>query len=613
MNDNDQKLTFRESAGLLGYGFKTAAELVPMYYPCILLCSLVTAAQPLIILFFSSRILNELNGARGVRTILMYTILTVGLTFALSIFKALMTREINTHASYEQVSHRIQMAQAEQFASMDFTHTEDSKASEILAQMNIFTRATGRGLMMMYRYVVGITDNLFSLILAVALLVNVSGSFASADTGIWTVALYAVFAVGLIMTLFNSKREEAKLQKIIMGVGKHNAVSDYYNKYITADQAAMDVRLYRQNSIIREATAKTLDTRPWMPFFFFTGRVNGFSMALFALMGGGVYLISGYNALGGAVPVGSIVQSVGSMTAIATAIGSLVWSIGRIWNNAPFLKPLQEYFTLPDVLIKGNRPVPAPEKEDYTIEFRNVSFKYPGAEGYALHGLNLNLTHGERLAIVGLNGSGKTTMVKLLCRLYDPTDGDILLNGVSIKEYDFDQYTALLSVVFQDYKLFPLPLSQNVAVSEQFNASLVNKALDGAGFAERIKTMPAGLDTVLYKDYDESGVTVSGGEAQKIALARALYKDAPIVVLDEPTAALDPIAEYEVYTTFDQTIGNKTAVFISHRLSSCRFCHRIAVFDAGRLVQLGSHNELLDDKNGRYHELWEAQASHYRD
>jgi len=175
------------------------------------------------------------------------------------------------------------------------------------------------------------------------------------------------------------------------------------------------------------------------------------------------------------------------------------------------------------------------------------------------------------------------------------------------------QYTALFSVVFQDFFLFPFEIGSNVAVNSIYDVELAEKCLDGAGFSERMESMPAGLNSILYKSFDEDGVQVSGGEAQKIALARALYRDAPFVILDEPTAALDPIAEYDVYTTFDRTIGGKSAVFISHRLSSCRFCHDIAVFDAGKLVQRGSHDELLTDENGMYYNLWGAQAQHYVD
>jgi ATP-binding cassette subfamily B protein len=187
----------------------------------------------------------------------------------------------------------------------------------------------------------------------------------------------------------------------------------------------------------------------------------------------------------------------------------------------------------------------------------------------------------------------------------------VLLNGINIKEYDYGQYIALFSVVFQDFCLFPLELGANVASDAQYDKGRAASCLESAGFAGRLSAMPDGLDTVLYQSYDANGIQVSGGEAQKIALARALFKDAPFVILDEPTAALDPIAEYEVYSGFEQMIGSKTAVFISHRLSSCRFCNNIAVFDSGKLVQQGMHEELLADESGLYRKLWEAQAQYY--
>ena len=220
---------------------------------------------------------------------------------------------------------------------------------------------------------------------------------------------------------------------------------------------------------------------------------------------------------------------------------------------------------------------------------------------------------GKRLAIVGKNGSGKTTFIKLLCRLYDPTEGEIRLNGVDIREYDYEEYLKLFSVVFQDFKLFAFSLGQNVATAMEYDREKAEQCLVKAGFAERLKGMPKGTDTALYKDFESEGVEISGGEAQKVALARALYKDAPIVVLDEPTAALDPVAEAEVYTKFNELIGDKTAVYISHRLSSCQFCDEIAVFEEGAVVQRGSHEELLREGNGLYLELWTAQAQYYKE
>lgn len=210
-----------------------------------------------------------------------------------------------------------------------------------------------------------------------------------------------------------------------------------------------------------------------------------------------------------------------------------------------------------------------------------------------------------------MNGSGKTTFIKLLCRLYDPTEGEIFMNDFNIRKYDYRQYLDLFSVVFQDYNLLAVPLGNNVASSETWDTSKAEHLLKEVGFSERYAQMEKKLETPLYKNFDEDGVNLSGGEAQKIALARALYKDSPFIILDEPTASLDPIAEAEIYSKFDEIVGDKTAIYISHRLSSCRFCDKIAVFDKGEIVQIGTHEELLKDTKGKYYELWNAQVQYY--
>lgn len=272
---------------------------------------------------------------------------------------------------------------------------------------------------------------------------------------------------------------------------------------------------------------------------------------------------------------------------------------------------LYEYLDLPDEKYRGSLTTEKRSDNEYEIEFHDVSFKYPGTDIYALKNLSLKFHVGQRLAVVGMNGSGKTTMIKLLCRLYDPTEGQITLNGINIKKYDYTEYMNIFSVVFQDFKLFSYTLGQNVGASADINRAKAEGCLQKAGFNSRLENLPKGLDTFLYKGFDEDGVEISGGEAQKIALARALYKDAPFIVLDEPTAALDPIAEFEVYSKFNEIVGNKTAIYISHRLSSCRFCDDIAVFNEGQLVQRGSHEQLLAETEGKYFELWGAQAQYY--
>jgi ATP-binding cassette subfamily B protein len=275
-----------------------------------------------------------------------------------------------------------------------------------------------------------------------------------------------------------------------------------------------------------------------------------------------------------------------------------------------------EYMNIPDVLPKGTLPV---EKRalcengdmDYVLEFHDVSFRYPGADAWALRHVSFTLKVGEHLAIVGQNGSGKTTFIKLLCRLYDPTEGEITLNGVDIRKYDYAEYMSIFSVVFQDFQLFPFKLGEVVASDKHYDVEKVRECLDKVGFTRRMEELPEGENTFLYKKYDKTGVEISGGEAQKIALARALYKDAPFILLDEPTAALDPISEYDVYKNFNHISGDKTAVYISHRLASCRFCDMIAVFHEGEIIQIGKHEELITDLEGKYHELWEAQAQYY--
>ncbi len=276
-------------------------------------------------------------------------------------------------------------------------------------------------------------------------------------------------------------------------------------------------------------------------------------------------------------------------------------------------KDLLRYWNIPNKMYRG-LPESVVEKRDdneYYVEFKDVSFKYPNTDIYALRHVNIKFKVGEKLAVVGMNGSGKTTFIKLLCRLYDPTEGEILLNGVNIKKYDYQEYMSIFSVVFQDFQLFSFSLGQNVAASAEFDREKVLACLEKAGFGERLEAMPKGVETSLYKNFDSDGVEISGGEAQKIALARALYKDAPFIILDEPTAALDPVSEYEVYSKFDEIAGDRTAVYISHRLASCRFCDKIAVFHEGAVIQTGSHEELLADTGGKYYQLWNAQAQYY--
>ncbi len=328
---------------------------------------------------------------------------------------------------------------------------------------------------------------------------------------------------------------------------------------------------------------------------------------------GTIYCFIGYKAYYGVISIGELMQYTGSITQMLEGIILLTTTTGKIINNNYYFEKFFGLIELSNGKYMGTLPVEKRDDNEYTLELRNVSFKYPGTEKYVLKNVNMKFKIGEKLAVVGMNGSGKTTFIKLITRLYDPDEGEILLNGINIKKYDYDEYLRLFSVVFQDFKLFSFSLGQNIASSVEVDKDKATYALREAGFEERFKEMPDGLKTYLYHDFDEKGIEISGGEAQKIAMARALYKNAPFVILDEPTAALDPISEFEIYSRFDEIVNGKTAIYISHRLSSCRFCHDIAVFHEGEIIQRGSHDELIKNKDGKYYELWNAQAQYYKD
>lgn len=330
-----------------------------------------------------------------------------------------------------------------------------------------------------------------------------------------------------------------------------------------------------------------------------------------ALIVGTLYCYIALRATSGSLDADNLVAIIGAIPLVVNGITQL--------SNLPFLtKTLCKYVGYLKRILDydsdrymGTIPVEKRDDNDFLIEFKDVSFKYPNTDTYALRHVSMQFKIGEHLAFVGANGSGKTTFIKLLCRLYDPTEGEILLNGINIKKYDMTEYMSLFSVVFQDFSLFAVPLSQNVSTSVDYDKEKLWQCLEEAGIADRVKNMPQQENTVLYKELDDNGIEISGGEEQKIAIARALYRDAPFVVLDEPTASLDPVSEFEIYERFNDFTKDKTAVYISHRLSSCRFCDNIMVFDKGQIVQFGTHESLLADENGKYSQLWNSQAKYY--
>ena len=396
-----------------------------------------------------------------------------------------------------------------------------------------------------------------------------------------------------------------------------NRLFGYFGCFRWDARQHVDARMYEQDSIFSTYFLSGVNQTFGVngPFARLAKGRGGFYRALAAsfpaVFTGCIYVFTCLKALGGAFGVGSITQYVGAATAMSKSFTMLFEYLATLQTNGTFLRQSFDYLDLPNTMYQGSLTTEKRSDRDYQVEFRDVSFRYPGTDVWALRHVNVKFRVGSRMAIVGENGSGKTTFIKLLCRLYDPQEGTILLNGIDIRKYVYREYMDIFSVVFQDFQLLAQPLGSNVAGSAEYDATRVSHALQDAGFGARLDSMPDGLNTMLYRQYGEDGVEVSGGEAQKIAIARALYKNAPFIVLDEPTAALDPITEAEIYEKFNDIVGDKTAIYISHRLSSCKFCDEILVFDHGQIVQKGSHDALVAEESGKYHALWSAQAQYY--
>lgn len=325
-----------------------------------------------------------------------------------------------------------------------------------------------------------------------------------------------------------------------------------------------------------------------------------------------IYGYCAYLAISGDITVGSFTVFLGAVTAFT---GSFSGFIGRFPGLALLSKYVDDYREFERLAAHAGAEREVVSGEDptdgrYDIEFVDVSFKYPNTDRYVLRHVNIKIKSSERLSVVGYNGAGKSTFIKLICRLYEPTEGQILVGGVDIATISLHDYREMLSVVFQDYSLFAMTIRDNIVLNREPDGERLDRAIENSGLRDRITLLEDGVDTQLFRVFEYEGTNFSGGEMQKLACARAYYKNAPIVILDEPTASLDPIAETRLYERFQSIIEGKTSIYISHRLASVKFCDSIACFADGELVERGTHRELME-MDGVYAEMFRKQAHYY--
>lgn len=590
--------------------FKLYHSFNKKYFPLYFLNTVFDSVSPYFNLWMSAEIVNALYEGRGKQVI--FTLVTITLLGNLFVHAMVAALGHAVATQLEKLSNNECLAFNRKTLSLDYDKLENHEIRTLRRKIteNQCINNYGIGYMRncihsLMRYGVRIVFSLILFIEMISVIVKVGFHWQGP---ILLLTMILVLVLRHIIVCRNGQKISAYWNKVGDMMLRENKLGQGYHTN------GMDDRIYLQENLIFKLNEKI--NKDHLKVFSEANRIS-FRMSVPNLVPHSLatlfnYLIVCFYCALGAFPVGSVIKYTGYLGGLVGDISMLIETCSSSFKeNIPFLKVYLDYFDIKNDMYQGSLAVEKRSDKKFDIEFRNVSFKYAGSEAYALRNINMTFRVGERLAVVGMNGSGKTTFIKLMCRLYDPTEGDIYMNDFNIRKYDYRQYLDLFSVVFQDYSLLALPLGNNVASSAIWDGEKAEHCLREVGFGERYDQMPRGLDTPLYKNFDDEGVNVSGGEAQKIALARALYKDAPFIILDEPTAALDPIAEAEIYAKFDEIVGDKTAIYISHRLSSCRFCDRIAVFDHGEMVQIGSHEELLADKNGKYYELWTAQAQYY--
>ena len=595
--------------------YKEIHSLEKKVLPSVTVQSIVSSLKPFINILFTAKIINLLSDGKDFKTVMLYITIAVSINFILFFLDSFLDeysqnlRNLLLNKENKKVASKLFRTEYQKLENSEYKeliHKHDEAEKSRWSRFPYFVWTT-------YRFLNGLFTLIISVIIIFPLLkvgfTKTGDTFFEKPIFLITI-ISAILAMAVIILLvavninksyLKANESYAELDRIFY------SFLDIFGDYRTGKE----IRIYKEQNLIDSiATSKILTDgeKTLRKISMHTAKASSFVAILGAVVGFGVYLFIGIKGLLGLFSIGSLVLYCGSFMQIINGIMMMANTFGKLQEIIPLAKRYFEILDTKDEMTYGDKVLDL--SGGFEIEFKNVSFKYPGAENYALQNVNLKIKNGEHLAVVGRNGSGKTTFIKLMCRLYDVTDGKILLNGANIKEYTKDSIINLYSVVFQDFKIFSVSLKDNICANSDFESDRFYACLENANIKDRAERLPNKENTYLYKDLDENGVEISGGEAQKLALARALYKDAPIVILDEPTAALDPIAENEIYSHFNSFVENKTTIYISHRLSSCQFCDNIVVFDNAKIVECGSHQTLINN-NGEYTDLWNAQVKYY--
>lgn len=581
------------------YVYKGVARHKP-YLIALLFVSIISTAGSRFIWLFLSKYLIEFisDGMAAERLVALVTLLTVA-----NILCMLGQNAVNfgREPAALYVRPMFMLERNKKHIRLFYEKLEYQEVLDWIEKSRKSTSWTETGIEGVIRFTLVLSSDLFTCIVAVIILCRVSP---------YMIFVVVVFGLLSYWSIDRAAKKEKELTND--SVAPQLRKKQYFNRISRDFSFGKDIRLYHvqpklmqtQRELEETLHEKVCEARNgWLKSGIFTETLD-------LLREGVMYLGLVSSILRGNLGIGDFTLYVGCVRQFAQTFHNVMSVYARIRQCS---REVNDYRTINEY-IDGQADSGSEVRldPDYEIRFEDVSFAYPGTEEYTLKNMNLTITPGQKLAIVGLNGAGKTTFVKLLLRLYEPTEGAIYLNGVDIRTYSTESYYRLFSPVFQDMECYAFSLAENVSMKsgEDTDRQRVARCLREAGLGNKLDEWERGIDTPILKILHNDGILLSGGERQKMALARALYKDAPIVVLDEPTAALDAMAESKMYEDFDRLVEGKMAVYISHRLASTRFCDAIALFHEGELAEYGTHDELMR-REGRYAELFRMQAQYY--
>lgn len=580
------------------YFYRIVAKENRVYGIIVVLNILIAAVAPFINIIMPKYIIDELMNSQNIKRMFLYIMMIIWGNFFAS-FSILLLQEIR-EIQEDKLAKKFDLMLAEKSMKMRFEATESEEVLSARQKAETGMSWYSGGIKGMSDCVVKIGKSIFVIAGVIYIVLNLSP----------ILLLLSVLAVSV--NSFCTSKINAAAQEVFEKTPTINKFYSYIYTRITSKEYAKELRLYGGSNLIEKKSIENADALNKMDnecaIKQFKWGIPGSVMS--ALSYGISYCYLGIVALNGQISVSDFVMYITAMEIFTNdCLLSIITNSQQLIMKSNFMSAFIHYMEFEDFDSCAGEMVDVDSFDG--IEFNNVSFKYPGSKEYVLKNINLKISRGEKISIVGMNGAGKSTLIKLLCRLYDVTEGQIKICGRNINDYSYEEYVKLLAVVFQDFRLFGYTIDENIEMGnrEEKRGSLEH-LYQISGIADWVHRISRHGNTLLYKTFDEKGIEPSGGQAQKIAIARAVYRNAPIVVLDEPTAALDPIAEHEIYNRFNELINNKTTIYISHRMSSCKFCDRIIVIGDKTIQEEGTHNELMN-KKGIYEQMFDTQARWY--